>query len=193
MYADCFDENGNPNYLKMFIYMLITPKFLTNLSIILFILAYIIKNKFLIYSLLPLLISNTIFIVYYILRHFRDYDRDLIYKICGEDNPKKEEIYNEINDFSLVYLNIINFIIHFWPIALVLYKVKTKSTMVDEIKNSNFIASIFITLIILSLWGLLSKKNVYILIGIDETKFEYYLPRYLLLHFIVTYMYFNCL
>ena len=193
MYADCFDENGNPNYLKMFIYMIITPKFLTNLSIILFILAYIIKNKFLIYSLLPLLISNTIFIVYYILRHFRDYDRDLIYKICGEDNPKKEEIYNEINDFSLVYLNIINFIIHFWPIALVLYKVKTKSTMVDEIKNSNFIASIFITLIILSLWGLLSKKNVYILIGIDETKFEYYLPRYLLLHFIVTYMYFNCL
>ena len=193
MYANCFDKDGNPNYLKMFIYMLITPKFLTNLSIILFILAYIIKNKFLIYSLLPLLISNTIFIVYYILRHFRDYDRDLIYKICGEDNPKKEEIYNEINDFSLVYLNIINFIIHFWPIALVLYKVKTKSTMVDEIKNSNFIASIFITLIILSLWGLLSKKNVYILIGIDETKFEYYLPRYLLLHFIVTYMYFNCL
>ena len=193
MYANCFDKDGNPNYLKMFIYMLITPKFLTNLSIILFIIAYIIKNKLLIYSLLPLLISNTIFIVYYILRHFRDYDRDLIYKICGEDNPKKEEIYNEINDFSLVYLNIINFIIHFWPIALVLYKVKTKSTMVDEIKNSNFIASIFITLIILSLWGLLSKKNVYILIGIDETKFEYYLPRYLLLHFIVTYMYFNCL
>jgi len=193
MYADCFDDDGNPNYLKMGIYMLVTPKYLTNLSIILFILAYIINNKFLIYSLLPLLISNSIFIVYYILRHFRDYDRDLIYKICGEDNPKKEEIYNEINNFPLVYFNILNFIIHFWPIALVLYKVKSKSVLVDEIKNSNFIGSIFITLIILSVWTLLSKKNVYVLIGIDETKFEYYLPRYLLLHFIVTYMYFYCL
>jgi len=71
MYADCFDEDGNPNYLKMCLYMLITPKYLTNLSIILFILAYIINNKFLIYSLLPLLISNTIFIVYYILKHFK--------------------------------------------------------------------------------------------------------------------------
>lgn len=193
MYADCFDENGNPNYLKMGIYMLITPKYLTNLSIILFILAYIIKNKFLIYSLLPLLISNTIFIVYYILKHFRDYDRDLIYSICGEDNPKKEEIYNEINNFPLVYFNILNFIIHFWPIALILYKVKTKSNLIDEIKNSNFIASIFITLIILSLWTLTAKKTTYVLIGIDETKLEYYLPRYLLLHIIVTYMYFNCL
>jgi len=193
MYADYFDEDGNPNYLKMCLYMLITPKYLTNLSIILFILAYIINNKFLIYSLLPLLISNTIFIVYYILKHFRDYDRDLIYSICGEDNPKKEEIYNEINDFPLVYFNIFNFIIHFWPIALILYKVKSKGVLVDEIKNSNFIGSIFITLIILSVWTLLSKKNVYVLIGIDETKFEYYLPRYLLLHFIVTYMYFNCL
>ena len=66
MYDNCFDEDGNPNYLKMGIYMLMTPKYLTNLSIILFILAYIIKNKFFIYSLLPLLISNTIFIVYYI-------------------------------------------------------------------------------------------------------------------------------
>jgi len=193
MYADCFDDDGNPNYLKMGIYMLVTPKYLTNVSIILFILAYIINNKFLIYSLLPLLISNSIFIVYYILRHFRDYDRDLIYKICGEDNPKKEEIYNEINNFPLVYFNILNFIIHFWPIALVLYKVKSKSVLVDEIKNSNFIGSIFITLTILSVWTLLSKKNVYVLIGIDETKFEYYLPRYLLLHFIVTYMYFYCL
>ena len=193
MYDNCFDKDGNPNYLKMGIYMLITPKYLTNLSIILFILAYIIKNKFFIYSLLPLLISNTIFIVYYILKHFRDYDRDLIYKICGEDNPKKEEIYNTINDFPLVYFNIFNFIIHFWPIALILYKVKTKSALVDEIKNSNFIASIFITLIIVGVWILCSKKSVYILIGIDETKLEYYVPRYLLLHFIVTYMYFNCL
>jgi len=193
MYEHSFDEDGNPNYLKMCLYMLITPKYLTNLSIILFILAYIINNKFLIYSLLPLLISNTIFIVYYILKHFRDYDRNLIYSICGDDNPKKEEIYNEINDFPLVYFNIFNFIIHFWPIALILYKVKTKNILVDEIKNSNFIGSIFITLIILSLWTLLSKKNVYVLIGIDETKFEYYLPRYLLLHSIVTYMYFNCL
>ena len=193
MYADYFDEDGNPNYLKMCLYMLITPKYLTNLSIILFILAYIINNKFLIYSLLPLLISNTIFIVYYILKHFRDYDRNLIYSICGEDNPKKEEIYNEINDFPLVYFNIFNFIIHFWPIALILYKVKSKGVLVDEIKNSNFIGSIFITLIILSVWTLLSKKNIYVLIGIDETKFEYYLPRYLLLHFIVTYMYFYCL
>ena len=190
MYKNCFDEDGNPNYLKMVIYMLITPKFLTNLSIILFILAYIIKNKFLIYSLLPLLISNTIFIVYYILKHFREYDRELIYKICGEDNPKKEEIYNRINNFPLVYFNILNFIIHFWPIALLLYKVKTKSNLVDEIKNSNFISSILITLIILCIWTLCSKKNVYILIGIDETKFEYYIPRYLLLHFIVTYLYF---
>ena len=177
----------------MLLYMLITPKYLTNLSIILFILAYIITNKFLIHSLLPLLISNTIFIVYYILKHFRTYDRDLIYKICGEDNPKKEEIYNTINNFPLVYFNIFNFIIHFWPIALILYKVKTKSNLIDEIKNSNFIGSIFITLIILSLWTLSAKKNTYILIGIDETKFEYYLPRYLLLHFIVTYAYFNCL
>ena len=193
MYENSFDTDGNPNYLKMVIYMLITPKYLTNISIILFILAYIIKNKFLIYSLLPLLLSNTIFIVYYMLRHFRDYDRELIYKICGEDNPKKEQIYDEINNFPLVYYNIINFIIHFWPIALILYKVKTKSALVDEIKNSNFIATIFITLIILSLWTLSAKKNTYILIGIDETKFEYYLPRYLLLHFIVTYTYFNCL
>jgi hypothetical protein len=193
MYDNCFDKDGNPNYLKMGIYMLITPKYLTNLSIILFILAYIIKNKFFIYSLLPLLISNTIFIVYYILKHFRDYDRDLIYKICGEDNPKKEEIYNTINDFPLVYFNIFNFIIHFWHIALILYKVKTKSALVDEIKNSNFIASIFITLIIVGIWTLSAKKNTYILIGIDETKLEYYVPRYLLLHFIVTYMYFNSL
>jgi hypothetical protein len=193
MYDNCFDEDGNPNYLKMGIYMLMTPKYLTNLSIILFILAYIIKNKFFIYSLLPLLISNTIFIVYYILKHFRDYDRDLIYKICGEDNPKKEEIYNTINDFPLVYFNIFNFIIHFWHIALILYKVKTKSALVDEIKNSNFIASIFITLIIVGIWTLSAKKNTYILIGIDETKLEYYVPRYLLLHFIVTYMYFNSL
>ena len=46
--VDYFDEDGNPNYLKMCLYMLITPKYLTNLSIILFILAYIINNKFLI-------------------------------------------------------------------------------------------------------------------------------------------------
>ena len=36
-----------------------------------------------------------------------------------------------------MYFNILNFIIHFWPIALVLYKVKSKSVLVDEIKNSN--------------------------------------------------------
>ena len=48
MYDNCFDEDGNPNYLKMGIYMLMTPKYLTNLSIILFILAglnVVIGNK----------------------------------------------------------------------------------------------------------------------------------------------------
>jgi len=191
MYANCFDENGNPKYLKMVFQMLTSPKYLTNLSIILFIVAYILKNNFLIYSILPLLITNGIFILYYCIANFKEYDRDLIYKICGENNKNKEAILTEINNFPMSLFHLSNLIIHFWPLALILYKAKTKSNLVENIQHSNFLGSLLTTMFILGVWVLSSKKNVYILIGMDESKFEYYIPRYLLLHIIVTYIYFN--
>ena len=199
MKSNCLKKNGKINYLK-YIGLIFSYKYLTNTTLYLLIFFMLFKKHKLLHALIPLAITNGIFIVYYILFYFKKIDEESIKKICNftdadinNDKKQAKKLINKLTTINKPTFIVIQIIIHFW-ILLLIYILKKKNYILHyEDKKSSFIDGLLFTLFIIFKWFILSKKNltIYEYIGINKDNILNVALQYIICHMGVLFIYYN--
>lgn len=181
----CFFDDGNANIIGIIYQLLINPKYLTNFSLLLVLFFIIIKNDYMVNSLMPLILSNGIFIIFYMVLFFKSNGgfnaNDLCCNILQHQKIKIKEFINN----NTLLIHIVNIVIHFWLPLLFYFKIiKIK-------QNANPFISLLLTITVLLIWVINVDLGTYKHIGLDEKKFKYCILYYLIIHIIITKMYFK--
>lgn len=185
----CFDENGKVNYTFLTIKGLTNPKYLTNITIFLTLIGFLFKSKKVTNILFPLLITNGVFISIYCLIFLEKFDIESLKYICPKEY-KKPELHQKVLELT----NTSSFIsfykysqpfVHFWLPVLLYYLGYTK----NKNKVTNVIESLIITTLLVSLYGLLFNSDRYGFVIDNKTIVRDYCI-YLIIHFIITILYF---
>lgn len=119
IFTDCYYENGKPNVIAFIYLFFFNPTFLTNTTILLTSLTLIFKKYMLFHSLMPLLLSNGIFITIYMLFFFNG--KFKLGRLCKNASLQQKEKINKFLEKGKITYNLINIVIHFWLPALILY------------------------------------------------------------------------
>lgn len=190
----CFNKNNKVNYLTL-LKNILDPNYFSNTSIILFLIFLFCKNGFLIHSTMPLIITNGLFIIYYLIFHFKGFKKEGLIYTCQNDD--KDRLFNHIKIFNQekkLYLYTIVIIIHFYPIIIYKLLINYNSSFkyLGNKSNTSIMSSIFINIIIILIFGLIMRKNQYIIVNLKgddilKTFFFEYIPML----FTNTYLYFR--
>ena len=174
--------------------MLINFKFISNITNYLLIIFIIMKNTYLIDCLLPLAITNGLFICYYVLFHFKEFDKETIKKICNQNTTTTtttiDIIISKMKELTKFKFLILQIIIHF-IIPLFIYYLKKKEILYLLDKKPSFIDGLFISLFIICIWFLSNDINIYNIIGINEKNINRFISEYISILFCCLIIYYN--
>lgn len=185
LFKNCFFENGNVNIIGVIYQFLINPKYLTNFSLLIVLFFIIIKNDYMIDSLMPLILSNGIFITIYMVFYFKSCGGFDSSELCSNALPEQKSKIDVFINNNTLLIHILNIVIHFWlPFLFYLKIIKIK-------QNSNPFTSLLITIIALLIWVINADFGTYKHIGLDEKKFKKCIVYYLIIHVVITILYFK--
>ena len=165
--------------LNIILFLLLSPKFITNLTHYILIISIIFKNNFLINSIIPLCLTNALYISLTMLFIFDKFD------ITEEENNGKKilQLFNENIYIFKLFVILTHFIIPFYIVFNNLHK--------ERNKNSNIILSLLISSIIIFIYSTYVDKDIYSRVNLHSKDMIYIIPTYLILLFIMTVFYFT--
>ena len=124
-------------------------------------------------------------IIFYIVLFFKSNGGFNANDLCGNILPHQKIKIKEFFNNNTLLIHIVNIVIHFWlPLLFYLKIIKIK-------QNANPFISLLITIIVLLIWVINVDLGTYKHIGLDEKKFKYCILYYLIIHIIITKMYFK--
>lgn len=166
--------------MKNILFFFLSPKYISNTTHYIIFLSLIFKNNFLLHSLLPLCLSNAIFISITMLFIFEKFNtKKLKNKIKSTDNIEK------INDYIYLF-KLVVILIHFLIPLLIFYLNYHK----ERKEFSNTIISMFVSVIVLFVYSLFIDKEQYSDVNLNGKDIIYIISLYLLLIFVLTVFYF---
>ena len=192
--TQCYYKNKKRNYFQL-IKSLLNPDYLSNKVNILFLVFLFCKNGFLIHSIIPLLITNGIFILYYLIFHFKGFKKENLLHTCGSN--EKEDLFKDLTKISSnnkIIIYIISCIIHFYPIIIykLLFRYREGFRFIVDKSKSNIMSSLFFNIILLLIYGLIMRKNQYSIVNIkDENILKIMITQFIPMLLTNTYLYFK--
>jgi hypothetical protein len=183
-------KNGKINYIHIGIRMIMNFKFISNLTSYLLIIFIIMKNTYLIDCLIPLAITNGLFICYYVFVHFKEFDKETITKMCKNDTDNISIIISKLKELTKYKFLILQIIIHF-IIPLFIYYLKNKEYLYLINNKPSFIDGLFISLFIICIWFLSTDIKIYNIIGINKKNINRFSIEYLSILFCSLIIYYN--
>ena len=179
-----FDEKGNVRYFHLLFYKLFTIKYISIITNLILFISLIINNNFLIHTIMPLSLSNGIFITILIFLFKRFEERNLKYLFCKKQKDM-DKIISFINK-HIYKIKTVAILIHF----ILPFYVYYSNRFIDRKKHCNFIKSLFSCFLLIGIYCFFTHKERYININVEEKNLVYFLSLYMILNIIIIFLYF---
>ena len=164
--------------INVILFLVFSPLFITNLTHYILIFSIIFKNNFITHSLIPLCLTNALYISLTMLFVFDKFD--------VVDKPEEEK---KVLKYFNKYIYIFKFgqiLAHFFiPLYIVF-----SNNHLQRKTHSNVILSLLSSSVVLFIYSLYVDKDIYSRVNLHSKDMIYILPTYLLLLFIMTVFYF---